>query len=96
MTGIVNKMIGMNELRDWTMWLADWLIVGLIIKSIGFEKKTYEMAVKEYEYDEQKDIEKKQRRTKTTKKTTTDKAGTITTEESTETVEPTGENKDVK
>jgi len=44
--------------------------------------------VREYRYDEQKDLEKKQRRTKTTKKTTTHKDGTNITEESTEAIEP--------
>ncbi len=46
--------------------------------------------VKEYNYDYQKDVEKKQKRTKTTKKTTTQPGGPSTVEETTETVESTG------
>jgi hypothetical protein len=43
---------------------------------------------KEFEYDENKDLEKKQRKIRTTKKTTTNPGGTSTTEETTETTEP--------
>lgn len=46
----------------------------------------------EYNYDFQKDLEKKLKRTRTTKKVTQSKDGTHTTEESTEVVEPRGEN----
>lgn len=42
---------------------------------------------REFDYDEQKDLEKKQKRTKTTKKTTTNPTGTVV-EESVETSEP--------
>ena len=44
------------ELRDWSTWLAEWLIVFILIK--------------EYLYDLQKDEAKRQRKTKTSKKTT--------------------------
>jgi hypothetical protein len=43
---------------------------------------------KEYEYDENKDLEKKLKRTKTTKKVTQSKDGTHTTEETSEITEP--------
>lgn len=64
-----------------------WLFVILLVETtIGFI--TLRWIVKEYEYDAQKDLEKKQRRTKTTKKTTTQPSGISTTEEQTEIIEP--------
>jgi hypothetical protein len=43
---------------------------------------------REFDYDEQKDLEKRQKRTRTTKKTTTQPNGGLTTEETTEVSEP--------
>lgn len=50
---------------------------------------------REFDYDEQKDLEKKQRRTKTTKKTTTQPGGASVVEETSETVTPMEESKDI-
>lgn len=79
--------------REWSAWVAEWLIVILILRSIWYEKETLRMIIKEYEYDEQKDIEKKHRRTKTTKKTTQKPGGESVVEESTEISEPMEEKK---
>jgi hypothetical protein len=43
---------------------------------------------REFDYDANKDLEKKQKKTRTTKKTVTQPGGTSTTEETTETSEP--------
>lgn len=66
------------ELRDWIGWIAEIVIAVYVVR--------------EFYYDRDKDIEKKHRRTKTTKKTTS-KAGESIVEESTETSEPVQENK---
>lgn len=80
-------------LLDWmAKWEPIWLAVAFIV-SIAFEAYTAWMMKKEYDYDEQKDIEKKQKRTRTTKKTTTQPSGASVVEESSEIVEPTGEPK---
>lgn len=61
------------------MWIAEWVIVAILIL--------------EYRYDAQKDLAKKQKKTKTTKKVTTEPSGLSTTEETIETIEPTQEEK---
>jgi predicted histidine transporter YuiF (NhaC family) len=68
-------------------WEPLWLLVVLVIGLI-FEGYTAYVVKKEYDYDEQKDIEKKQKRTKTTKKTTTQPGGASIVEEATEVTEP--------
>lgn len=65
------------EIRDWLNFLFEAGILFILIA--------------EYQYDERKDLEKKQRRTRTTKKAVTAPDGTITTEENIETVESKGE-----
>jgi hypothetical protein len=71
-------------------WMAKyepyWLFAILFPEMIAGIYTAY-MVKKEYQYDENKDLEKKQRRTKTTKKTTTNPTGTVV-EESVETSEP--------
>lgn len=69
------------------------IIIALTWKEVRLAKEEIEWAKREYEYDEAKDIEKKQRRTKTTKKVTMQPGGVSTTEETTEVTEPTGEQK---
>lgn len=63
-----------NELREWAMLLAELFICYMLVL--------------EYKYDEKKDIQKKQRSTKTVRKTTTKKDGDSVVEESTEVNEP--------
>ena len=67
--------------------MYDSLIVTLILFCSLYECW---ILTKEYNYDEAKDL-KKQRRTRTTKKTTTMPSGEILTEENTETIEQKGE-----
>lgn len=62
----------LSELREWTM--------------LAFEAYICWILTLEYFYDAAKDA-KKQRRTKTTKKTTTLPSGDVVTEESSESVE---------
>lgn len=62
-----------HELREWSMWAMEAGILYYVAR--------------EFYYDRDKDIEKKQRRTKTTKKTT-NKAGESVVEETTETTAP--------
>jgi hypothetical protein len=78
---------------EWmTKWEPIWLgIVALI--SIYLEAYTAYWIVREYKYDELKDTEKKRKRTRTTKKVTTQPGGASVTEESTETSEPIMEEK---
>lgn len=64
------------------LWLFIILFAGLLV-----ELHSNYMLRKEYDYDKQKDDLKKQRRTKTTKKTT-NKNGESIVEESTEVSEP--------
>lgn len=73
-------------------WYPSYWSVLFILETF-FGVASFYILVKEYKYDEAKDIEKKQRRTRTTKKTTTQPSGVSTTEETIETVEPTGEQK---
>lgn len=64
------------EFREWTMWMMEAGILYILIA--------------EYNYDKEKDDAKKQRRTKTTKKTVTTPTGDVVTEEHTETFEGKG------
>lgn len=73
-----------------TKWEPVWLAL-ILLCSISLEAYTARMAKREFDYDEQKDIEKKQKRTRTTKKTTTQPGGTSVIEESSEITEPSGE-----
>ncbi len=63
-----------NEFRDWSNWVAEWFIVGILIA--------------EFYYDKAKDDAKKQKRTKTTKRTIPQISGGNIVEETTETSEP--------
>lgn len=81
----------MNELNTWLgIWEPTWLILVLLFECVLSMVMIYWM-VREFQYDESKDLAKKQRRTKTTKKVTTQPGGTSISEETTETVEPTGD-----
>lgn len=71
-----------------SQWLFLFLLSGLLI-----ELHSNFMLRKEFAYDEQKDLEKKQRKTRTSKKTTTQPGGASVTEEVTETSEPMQEEK---
>jgi hypothetical protein len=80
-----------NMLEIINAWLEHWYplcwsIVFTIEMSVGIA--ILSMAIKEYRYDESKDLEKKQRKTRTTKKVTEQKDGAKVTEETTETSEP--------
>lgn len=78
-------------LMELNKWLGDWQYIWFfVILAMGLAVELHSNYVlrKEYEYDEQKDLEKKQRRTKTTKKTTSKPGGETVTEEQTETSEP--------
>lgn len=68
------------------MTLETAVVIGiLIVEVIDFCCTRWEWR-QEFEFD--RDIYEKKRRTKTTKKTTTDKAGSVTTEETNEVIEP--------
>lgn len=71
------------------LWLFIILLSGLFV-----ELHSNYMLRKEYDYDKQKDDLKRQRKTKTTKKTT-NKAGESIVEETTETSEPVEMNKNI-
>lgn len=78
-------------ITEWmTKYEAVWLFVVLVC-GLVIELHSNYMLRKEYEYDLNKDLARK--RTRTTKKTTTDKTGVITTEETNEVVEPVEEKK---
>jgi len=66
-------------------------MVFLIEMSVGIA--ILSMAVKEYRYDESKDLEKKQKRTRTSTKVTENKDGGKIIEETTETTESIPEEK---
>lgn len=84
MFGSLNEILG--------KWEPVWLFLILFTETwVG--AITLYWIIKEYAYDENKDLEKKQRRTKTTKKTTTKPGGESVVEEMIETVEPTNEDK---
>jgi archaellum component FlaF (FlaF/FlaG flagellin family) len=74
-------------IHEWmTTYEPEWLFTILFIETLaGF--CTLYILIKEYNYDANKDLEKKQKRTRTTKKTTTQPTGT-TVEETTEISEP--------
>lgn len=67
----------LNEFREWLMLVAELFICYMLVL--------------EYKYDEKKDIDKKQKRTRTTKKTTTTPSGETITEESSESIESKGD-----
>jgi hypothetical protein len=74
--------------NDWlikneAIWLF-WVLFTETLIGLG----TLIFVIKEYFYDAAKDEEKKQRKTKTTKKVTESKDGAKTVEETTETSEP--------
>jgi hypothetical protein len=73
-------------------WEPTWL---LIVLSLGlfYERETRNWTVKEFYYDKDKDDAKKQRRTKTTRKTTKGAGGESVTEEQIEVTEPIAEAK---
>jgi len=68
-------------------WEPIWLFV-ILFTETGAGFATLYILIKEYKYDEQKDLAKAQRKTKTSKKTTQSKDGGTTVEETTETTEP--------
>lgn len=67
------------ELRDWSNWVAEWLIVAILIV--------------EFFYDKAKDDAKKQKKTRTTKRTIPQVSGGNIVEETTEVSEPVEEKK---
>ena len=71
-------------------WEPIWLFIILFVETLAGFGSLY-ILIKEYRYDEAKDIAKKQRRTKTTKKVTTHPGGDSISEETTEVTEPTNE-----
>lgn len=78
-------MIALNAwLEHW--YPLCWSIVFLIEMCVGIA--ILSMSIKEYRYDESKDLEKKQKRTRTSKKVTEQKDGGKVTEEVTEVSEP--------
>lgn len=81
-------------LLDWmTKYEPIWLFLILFVETgVGF--MTLYWVKREFDYDEQKDLEKKHKRTKTTKKVTTNPGGVSTTEETTEVVEGMSEQKE--
>lgn len=77
-----------NSLNSWLgQWEPLWLIVVLLFECVLSMIMIYWM-VREFKYDADKDIAKKQRKTRTSKKTSESKDGTKTTEEVTEVSEP--------
>lgn len=81
----------MESLNNWLgHWEPFWLLLVLLFECALSMVMIYWM-VREYKYDADKDLAKKQKRTKTTKKTTTQPTGESTVEEQTETIEPIGD-----
>lgn len=75
-------------MNDWLLkWEPIWLFYILFIEML-VGSATLVILIKEYKYDEAKDLEKKQKKTKTSKKVTESKTGDKITEEVTETSEP--------
>lgn len=73
-------------------WEPIWLFLILFIEgTIGFV--TLKWIIREYYYDSDKDVARKQKKTKTTKKTTTQPSGTSVIEETSEIVENTPDQK---
>lgn len=68
-----------NELREWLMLLMEAGILYYVAR--------------EFYYDRDKDLAKAQKKTKSSKKTTTDKAGVVVIEETNEVTEPVEEKK---
>ena len=68
-------------------WMAKWEPIWLAAILLAEWMTGLYQRNREFRYDEAKDIEKKQKRTKTTKKTST-KDGTTVIEESSETITP--------
>lgn len=86
----------MEELNKFLeYWEPLWLFLVLVAETVVGAAILW-WTVKEYRYDEDKDIQKKHKRTKTTKKTTSTKDGGSVVEETTETSEPVEENKNVR
>ena len=82
-----------NSINEWMgKWEPIWLFIVLVV-GVMYERYTAKMAKLEYDYDKEKDDAKKQRKTRTTKKTSESKDGTKTVEETTEVTEPSQENK---
>ena len=82
----------MTILEFMTKWEPVWLFLVLFPELLAGLYSAW-ILKREYDYDEAKDIEKKQKRTRTTKKTTTQPGGASVTEETTETVSPIEETK---
>jgi hypothetical protein len=80
----------MTILEFMNKWEGVWLFLILFPEMIAGIYSAW-ILKREFDYDEKKDLDKKQKRTKTTKKTTTQPGGASVTEESTETVESTGQ-----
>lgn len=79
---------GINDFL--ALWEPIWLFLILFIETL-VGAATLTILIKEYKYDEQKDIEKKQKKTRTTKKVTENKDGGKVTEETVETEESSAE-----
>lgn len=78
----------MEGLNSWLEhWYPTFWSVLFIIETVA-TVSLLGMAIKEYRYDELKDLEKKQKRTRTSKKVTEQKDGGKVTEEVTEVSEP--------
>ena len=73
-------MSDLNAIRDWLNFAAEWIIVYILIL--------------EFKYDKAKDDLKAQRKTRTSKKTTTGSGQTVT-EEISEVTEPIKEDQNV-
>lgn len=67
-------------------WEPLWLLI-VLLAGLGIEFHSNYMLRKEYEYDKHKD-DMKSKKTRTTKKTTTQPSGVSVVEESVETSEP--------
>lgn len=77
-----------TQINTWLgHWEPLWLILVLLFECLLSMIMIYWM-VREYHYDADKDLEKKQRKTRTSKKTSESKDGTKTTEEVVEVSEP--------
>lgn len=77
-----------DELNKWLEhWEPLWLFLVLFTETVIGFFSAY-ILVKEYRYDELKDLAKSQRKTRTSKKTTQSKDGGTTVEETVETTEP--------
>ena len=78
----------MELINAWlSHWEPLWLILVLLFECLLSMIMIYWM-VREYRYDSDKDLAKKQRRTKTTKCTTTKPGGETSVEETSEVSEP--------